>query len=203
MLSANEVETTLRKAAAGAGVSYGLAEDLGRAAAFLALRELDGIATALEALQEPEVPPSASRDDGCWTIAAAPVTSAGPAAFDLLAAGAARVELRDVRQPLLLLGLAGVAAGDFGTGFHFRFADGTEASVACGRLDAPAAPPRGPVVVTAVPVAPAAAAPQVTRQIAVDPCLWRRVLAAAALSTVPASEASRSRGAGAGLLDND
>ena len=92
LLSYNEVQSTSRKAASGAGLPYGVAEAIGHAAAWLSGRGVDAVSVVVAALA-----------DG-------PAILDGLAAIDTLAAGeTAHVALKDDSAGLLLLGLAGAA----------------------------------------------------------------------------------------------
>lgn len=206
IVSLNEIEATLRKVGLGTGWPFGLAEETGRAAAWLAARGFDGVGAALAALRCDPAPAMAERTGEGWTIPRARAAAAGPSAFDLLATDAegARMLLRQSDQPLLLVGLAAVAAEAYGGGYDLVFSGGGRAEVSADAavLSGPIPGPGADVVATrgAGPCATVAASPG---GVEVEDRLWRRALAMAARSYVPSSDSSRARGAGAGLIDND
>lgn len=202
-LTLGEIEALCQKAARGAGVDWGLAEEAGRAARALAAAGLPGpeaLAAALAA--GPGAAPRVAR--GRWT-GAGPLcplrTGAALADFALLPEGPATgLALTPVRAPLLLLPFAALAAArwrgelrvDWGAGAGLAGSGGLRAR---GALLAPVAAVR----IGAAP-APPGAPPETGREIAAEA---RAVLEALALATtVPASAASRT-GAGAATNDND
>ncbi len=212
-VSLNEIETTVRKATVGAGWPWGAAEDAGRAAAWLAARGLEGATAAREALREGPAPVRlAPIGDGRWRCPRARILAEGIAALDLLLAGdALRVELGGADAPLLLLGLAGVMAGACGAELAL-LSGGRPVARVCGatlhlggtppgawsrvELRAGAAEPEGAVEHRA-PLQPGDAGWPVDAQ------TWAALATLAARCLVPASEISRLRGAGAGLVDDD
>lgn len=119
IVSLNEIEVNLRKAAIGAGLPLGLAEDLGRAAAWLSVFELSAVPLCLSALDgllagSAARPLLEEREAGNWLLRSdsdAPLSSlyAGPAAGDLLLAAAtegrlpAKLRLDPTDSPLLVL----------------------------------------------------------------------------------------------------
>lgn len=119
ILSLNEIEVNLRKAAIGASLPLGLAEDLGRAAAWLAVFELPAVPLCLEALGRLRAglaakPLLEEEEAGSWCLRsenAVELSSlyAGPAAADLLLAAAseerlpAKLRLDATDSPLLVL----------------------------------------------------------------------------------------------------
>jgi hypothetical protein len=209
-VSLNEIETTLRKAALGAGWPLGLAEEVGRAAAWLCGFGIDGVAAALPALAAGPSLAEAARAGALWRFPGARAAAAGPSALDLLRAAGegASAALEGVDAPLLLLGLAGVAAADAGGGFALDV-EGRDSARGWARVgartlalagEAPA--PGAAVALRRLAAAPAGRAPSTTRA-APDPTLWAQAAALADRLLVPASETSRARGAGAGLIDDD
>ncbi len=122
IVSLNEIEVNLRKAGTGAGLPYGLAEDLGRAAAWLAVSGFSSVALCVDALERlaaaTVATPVFSKDEqGFWSATGADPSEnqamsslyAGPAAGDLVcAAGAGKhpalqVDLAAIDNPLLFL----------------------------------------------------------------------------------------------------
>lgn len=202
-LTLGEIEALCQKAARGAGLDWGLAEEAGRAARALAAAGLPGpeaLAAALAA--GPGAAPRVAR--GRWT-GAGPLcplrTGTALADFALLPEGPAQgLALAPVRAPLLLLPFVALAAArwrgalriDWGAGAGTA---GFGALRAGGALMAPMAAVR----ICAAP-APLPAPALTGREI---PAGTREVLEALALATtVPPSAASRT-GAGAAADDND
>lgn len=89
ILSLNEIETTCYRAALGAGLTHGLAEDAAAIAARLAATRPDGAAIMLRALTFADghrlTGPVFAKSDGTYrpTGTALPALVAGPAAADL------------------------------------------------------------------------------------------------------------------------
>ena len=203
--SLNEVEGLARRAARGAGMPWGLAEEAGKATRWLAERGLPAPALLAELLE---------RNDGrdydllaggvlCPLCTGATLGDRAAALADALP-----LHLAATACPLLLLPfLAHAARGTGGafvagwegvrvavTGDALRLLEGDAAALATDatpRLEVAEAP--------AGATGPAAASAPVE----VDDGTWRRLAALAHRTYVPASEASRARGAGAGLSDND
>lgn len=203
-LSRNEISLGLRKAAIGAGWPLGAAEEIGRAAVWLSARGHDGVAAALAALAAPPSTAAIEHSAQGLVIAKARAAAAGPSVFDVLAAHAAeRIVLRHVDAPLLLVGFAGVAASDYGGGFMVSTPEGAQVAVsAAGAAFSGPALSADQILVEPLATPPVSEWPAVVA-CAVDPSLWERVLTLAARTYVPTSDASRRRGAGAGLTDCD
>lgn len=224
--SLNEIEAMARKAARGAGMSWGLAEEAGKAARWLALHDQPGLAALVDLLEwrdgrahEMLRPHETTGADGArlWQAAGdalCPV-AAGTAlvdfAFDLRRADAS-IRLHTVRAPLLLLPFLARAAAEEGRAFAMTC--GTpEQGPATARLSpgGPIGPlPRLPGEADIL-IRPAAdddahskkAPPRVARGVTVDRRVWARAERLAHRTYVPASDGSRLSGAGAGLGDND
>lgn len=231
-LSLNEIEGTVRKAAVGAGLTYGAANEAARAAGWLAAAGLPALSLAadvLDAVANGHSDPGRAREDArTWTLAGTgkPLCPfrAGVAACDLLNAGATRVTLDGLMLPVAVIGLFAVVS--------------TVPRLTVRRGDTPDAPPAATIangIVTVTPgsslttgwegpldlvveATPDAAAPDLTGPRYGDPGDRARVLSAGicddpeamarlqrhiANTLVPASEASRERGAGAGRIDSD
>jgi len=202
ILSLNEIETTIRRAATGTGWAFGLAEDAGRAAAWLAAQGMDGVGAAVRALAPGPGPVQAERMGNDCVLRGGRAASAGPAAIDLLGLpGVRRVTLEAIDEVLLIVGLVGEAAD--GTDYTLG-ARGFEARVSGGGATLSGTIPESPATLTLTRAeggAPSELA--ATSGVAIDEAVWARAKALAALSYVPASAESRERGAGAGRIDND
>ncbi|MGI9411651.1 MAG: DUF3726 domain-containing protein [Hyphomicrobiaceae bacterium] len=204
--SDNELEMTLRKAVLGAGYKFGTAVDVARAGVWLSRRGFDGIEAILAALQSEPAAVKLERVNGDAVIPAAKAIAAGPAAVDLAIASdaATRVRLDDVDSPNLVLGLAGVAAGDFSRWFTFD-CDGTSIEIDFNTTSLQTVPSDCSQMTlavggTKVSQVETSHSPEA---LLVDDENWSTIERLAARTYVPASEASRARGAGAGLVDTD
>ena len=221
--SLNEVEGMGKRAARGAGLSFGMAEEAGKAARWLMARGLPGVTLLADLLAQhdkqgyAELAPADV--DGVWRAPGGRLCPliAGAALCDRAAELAAgRVfELGKISQPLLLAPFAaGVAkltggaialtwddvtmilmpAGHAIEGNRDRLAaKATEAAV-CRHVDEPAVPIGEPVAAVNELAVPVD-----------DPTApaWSRLEAFAQRTLAPATDASRLSGAGAGLSDNN
>lgn len=215
-LSRNETESLALKAARGAGLSWGLAEEAGAAAGWLAAQGLDGLPTLLALLTTPDragpVPAP-----GHWTsTTSAPLCpiETGAALLDRarIAAGPFTRETRlaPLAFPLLLLPFIARAAALLDRPLALVLPGGSLAISATGGVDATLAEKCLGVPVLALSVAPAKgtlarssswSGPSPALP-AVDPACLSRLEALALATTVPASASSRG-GAGSDLSDND
>lgn len=178
MRSQNEVCGMVIKAARGAGVPLGHCEDLALAAGYLAATDPVRLACLTEALTGPHAVVLADWSPQVVQITDARAVMAGPVAVDALRAGASTVELQNIDAPRLVIALC--AAQNMCVDHRF---EGADLIIKLG--DGPA------------PVPPTASAITVSGQ------LWTYLSDLAARTYVPASDASRLAGAGAGLTDND
>lgn len=210
-VSLNEVRTTARKAAIGAGVPVGVADEIAAAADWLCAASLDGVGAVLaglDTLPDRAAQPERERPGDGTALTAAPVVRRGPSLIDLLLVEAVdgRLVLLDVDAPLLLIGLAGQALERGATrGLAMTLTGaGFEGTVTSGIMtssgEVPAALDRAVVVLSQN--TPADASRRVDGA-EVDPDAWRRLAALAARTTVPADPTSRAHGAGAGDIDNE
>ena len=201
-LSLGEAEALARKAARGAGFSWGMAEEAGRALRWLCARGLPGGAALARLLASPDAAGPACP----LALGAAFADRAGLAEAD----DAAETETRlQVVHPLLFLPFAaGVAArGPVALQVDWPGArvllSGTEVRMA--RKDGRATAERATVVCRAIPEAEAARgvplAPGHRADIAPQALAVLERLAARTYA--PATPESRLAGAGAGLSDND
>jgi hypothetical protein len=206
-LSLNEIEVTARKAALGAGLPLGLAEDTGMAAAWLAAAGFPVAELMRSALET--TGPRALRlqeAEGGWRLAGEasplPALVAGPSASDLAVVLAkegcgGRLRLR-VDVPAIAFAHSALASARAKLSLAFSTADSlAEADIArlsllrdC-EVTIEAGGGRG------AQVGPA------HDGIMVEPTAWAAVQALANRMLVPATRHSRERGAGAGLIDTD
>jgi hypothetical protein len=209
--SLNELEAMCRKAARGAGYSWGLAEEAGKATRWLAAAGLPGPACLLHLLEAVD-----SRDFACFTPDITDATCTASQGFLCpLLTGAALCDgalgplpsqglrLMNLSSPLLLLPFV---VTTFETaqlswtrvklsvdqGVVSR--DGPALDLACPQADVAVLEP-----IAAVGGRPLAV--QTRAILAADTCT--RLAAFAHRTFAPATEASRLAGAGAGLSDND
>ncbi len=211
-MSRNEIESLALKAARGAGLSWGLAEEAAAAAGWLAAHglpwaeELADVldrtgATSPPRVEDGTVAPSRPGSALCPILTGAFLSDLGPAAVpteicDLLAPAWIVPFVARVAGPDRPLSVAWVG-GQLLVG-------GPDAGVR-GRVPAPSAGVRHRVTIAAAPGEPRTGAPLPRRAApyAVPEAALQRLLALEQRCYVPASMHSRLAGAGAGLLDND
>lgn len=212
-----EIEALAAKAARGAGMPWGVAEEAGAAARWLAEQDMPGPEMLLAHLVSydgrpwADVAPAVS--DGVWRHPAGrwlcPIAT-GTALADWAALpggpGSQPITIERVASPILLLPFAALGSDSARLPLRVRW-QGMVVIVARRSLTVAAGPDdllierAGAVTVEAA--ADVQARPRVLatgRVIALD--VWRSLDALALRTTVPASEPSRA-GAGAGTLDND
>lgn len=195
--SVNEFEAALIKAARGAGLPMGIAEDLASAGCWLCLNGYDGANAVLESLanisnsDQPELGETAR---------------CGPAIIDSVIADPETVfVVENASAPLLLAGLAGIAARDYSIAFQFDTNRGAVTIRGDSISDVELLPTdHGTLKITVS---------EFSREdefrddpgngFIIDDKLWKSISALAHKTYVPATEASRESGAGAGLTDND
>ena len=212
-LSIGEVESLVFKACRGAGMAWGIAEDAGRIAGFLARQNVDGLSALASLL---------TQNDGKRFDDIAPMTSGDilrarggtlcPVATGCLLSDLTgdlqtdyQFELENVSYPILLAGFLGAIAERNGRTFE---ATGKDLAFHCS--------PTGLYAIEEINALPEVANIAVKSVKPVN-CLpnetaIRAICSQAAFDTlsafahrtyVPATEASRMSGAGAGVNDND
>ena len=200
-LSLSEIDALCKKAARGAGCPWGLSEEAGKAARWLASHGLPGPEALAALLDGP-------RDcGGCGCGGAA-----GPGCGLRLGAGFsdragalnAPESTGAAAGPLLILAQAGMAARALNAGFAVE-SDGFHAVVGPAGLRFE---PRGDLLSPAALVIAPSAAPSdctaaETGARPVDAAAFAALTRLAHKTYAPATEASRRAGAGAGLMDND
>ena len=206
----NELESLLRKAAIGAGFPVGHAMAIASAGVWLGRRRFAVCDIVYRAVSGGPRESVVRAVDGVTVFEAARAGVDGVAGLDLLLAGVAgdAVTLEDLDEPRLLIGLAGVAAKAHGVGF----AIGAETNeiVIGGGSEIAAAHVQfagGETVVLRLRsdlsgVDDGALASRYDPAATADDS-WTRIEQLAHRTYVPASDASRLSGAGAGLTDND
>ena len=208
--SLNEVEATAKRAARGAGYSWGLAEEAGKATRWLCANGLDGCGALARLLdqvgadQHSDLSPQSTTGD--WVGAAdhlCPLT-AGAALCDNATLLADReIVMENVLYPVLMLPFAAAAAKAGQRAVSVTFDGQTVVCDATGECGA------GVSEISAIPVATTlcvksggvVGSPQA--RATPDAGDWATLSRFAQRTYAPASEASRLLGAGAGLSDND
>lgn len=180
-LSAAEAQALLLKAGLGAGLPLGHAQDLSALAKML-MSDPQLIAMAAAALEGHHAPHGIEGTDDHVVVERARVMMAGPLIVDHLVGGASRVVVHDPDWPLLLWPMLAHARDVYG--LTVEIVSGAKGVVTITTSDQDGLDPIGP--------------PQ-----PVPHMVTERLQGFAARTYVPASDASRNAGAGAGLLDND
>ncbi|HEX6101417.1 MAG TPA: DUF3726 domain-containing protein [Alphaproteobacteria bacterium] len=229
-LSLNEIEVTVRKAALGAGLPLGLAEDAGAVAAWLAAGGFPVAELMQEALVSAQAgEPRLVRAGQVYRSAAGEGPCAAlrllPSACDLVlaaASGGGTAVEAVIDLPVLAVAQAAVACAGGATPLAVEIE---------GRLRAATGAGQTAIVGTAAELSEFRSAPvriRVARDedfaaasadrtadlarargsaleagVRVEEAAWRQIEALAALTLVPATAQSRERGAGAGLVDLD
>ncbi|TBX21744.1 DUF3726 domain-containing protein [Nioella sediminis] len=208
--SLNEIEALSRKAARGAGYSWGLAEEAGRAVRWLEARDLPGAQALVDHLKRVDGQDLASftPDADSWTApggTACPILAGTMLADGMARSGPDPITLPDLASPLLLLPFLSWMATAQGRTVGIGVSD-TEVALS----------PEGTLTQTANIPSPASA--PVALRFGVDPAgdtVAEGLRSACSADTVaalnafahrtyaPATEESRLAGAGAGLTDND
>jgi hypothetical protein len=176
--SINEISGMVLKAARGAGIPLGHCEDMALAAGYLAATDPVRLSCVQTALRGDHTVASYTQHDGRVAITAARVAMAGPIAIDALQTECTRVVLHDIDAPRMMLALCAAR----GVCVTHRY-DGADLILTCSDGLPPAMP--------------------VPQAVTVSALLWLYLTDLAAHLYVPASDASRLAGAGAGLNDND
>ncbi len=217
-LSFNEIEGAALKGARGAGFAWGLAEEAGYAARWLAERGFDWLPPLLAACDA-----QLAGDKGDVTIDGTSVSPAAGSRLCPIQIGAwiadrheiaESLTLTKVRAPLLLLPSLDLLSAHCGTiALALRSTGpggGASFRICQGELWAEPLPPAELVVDEALAQIDRASASlekgnvaRLARPAPIDPALADRLKALEMRTYVPASHHSRVAGAGAGLTDND
>ncbi len=212
LLSRNEIETLCLKAARGAGMSWGLAEEAGFAAGWLAASGIDGAGALLDNLQHWASGAILVRDRH-WTATADATLSpiALGATLDDHAALAdgpwsAPITIAITHQPILLVPFLVRAAKVCAKPLALTWSGGSLVIPTGGDVDATALSALSHVEATTLTLSPTSDVPRCEttgRTTAPLSAVTLEKLNTLALrTTVPASDTSR-RGAGAATSDND
>lgn len=198
-VSLNEIDAMAKKAARGAGYPWGIAEEAGRAMRWLEARGLPGLAALLRHLE-----------DGATSQTSPLVAGAALSDRAQAIAGGKSFTASAIQEPLILLPFAAAAADvsnhaiDLGWG-HIRFRAVAGAATLSGKASAIAT--RSATIRAGAASGTLDGLPLHERiaGIAVDQALWAGLDRFAVKTYVPASAASRQKGAGAGEgnIDNE
>jgi len=213
--SMNEVEVLAKKAARGAGQSWGLAEETGKAVRMLAGQGIDTtgyLVTLLGANDGVAYSDIAPADvGGVWTAAGGqlcPLVTGACLSDRAAEIGAGRVlTLESIAFPVFLIPFAQAVARQSGRTIRLSwadvsvFADGTQVRVE-GNESALTAAEVGRAEICAVDT-PAGHAMEQCDRAAMSQTAAAGLNGFAQRTYAPATEASRLAGAGAGLSDND
>ncbi|MEH6632998.1 MAG: DUF3726 domain-containing protein [Halopseudomonas aestusnigri] len=220
--SLNEIEASARKAARGAGMTWGLAEEAGKATRWLAARELPNVTTLLNLL---------TRNDGkdynslrpqdlsnIWSASGGSLCPiiAGSALNDLAhkIVSGQEIKLTAVSCPALILPILGRASKALGYGFVVKW-DGLKVNISPkklyleqGTISDLGIKFTSNLFVTGLSLDSSLSGLEIKRVVKGVPLgdrEWSDLQEFAGRTYVPASEESRllGAGAGAGLTDND
>ena len=208
LFSANETQGIVRKAAIGAGYDIGVAEDLGMAAAWLCMRNFDGAKTVLQSIADgPSQIFTVKSDSEYLIFEDTQIATIGVSVLDIAASGElpAKIGLPGTDSPLLLLGLAGICALLYRVDITIAAEDGSAAISTDGTTIRGSLPVDGvDLIMTCQPGAPSFTDIEYSANTITTDAATLKILSKLAAKTyVPASDASREKGAGAGLTDND
>jgi len=217
LCSLNEVETEVRKAARGVGLSWGLAEEAGWAARFLAAHGLSCLSAVIALFEwrqgrahvnvAPRIEgPLWRASGGClcaiatgtaWLDFATPSMLREPVEFGRISAPALLAPFiaesaKRLARPLALRFSAAIVSFSpdrmWLTGSRDAFLGASAEALTLCALDSLPSSPASPITSGGIPV---------------DDHIWSQLAEYAARTYVPSSADSRLYGAGAGLLDND
>ena len=213
--SQNEIEAMCKRAARGAGLSWGIAEEAGKAARWLSAHDLPGPEALAEILTRNDgksyddlVPISVENTWRARSGHLCPLIS-GAALSDraALLAGGHPIKLGPTSLPLLIAPYAAGAARQSDGQLDLTWS-GVVMTISAERVsidgDFAAVTVRGTEAVTcALSARSVNSVLTTTRGQTIDAETWSRLSAFAQRTFAPATEASRLSGAGAGLADND
>ena len=208
--SLNEVEALCRKAARGAGMTWGLAEEAGRAVRWLQAHGIAGAAALADLLQAQDGRDLAGMTPGTHGVWKAPAgvlcpIITGTAICDRaqgFAQGQA-LTLGPTRAPILLAPFAAMVSAVLNSPVRLRW-DGVDCL--CTADSFASKGDTGTAQTDRIEMAPTDQTPTATTtrtRADIPPGVYHRLSTFAARTYAPATEASRIAGAGAGLTDND
>ncbi len=213
--SLNEIEALSKRATRGAGLSWGIAEETGKATRWLASHDLPGVSLLVDVLRQndavarPDIAPQSL--DGVWQATSGtlcPLVS-GAALNDCagrLSAGHS-VEMANVSHPLLVVPFAAWAAIHIKAPVAVTWlditieTDGFGLSVDDPKVQINQTSPVTLICTSALQKSNALSAP--SHRGNANQAAWQALNAFALRTYAPATEESRILGAGAGTSDND
>ena len=214
LVSLNEIDVSAKRAARGCGLSWGLAEEAGKAARWLCARGLPGVPALVPLLRAIDGKPV-----GKVRIAAGEWFPAGTFLCPILVGAAIsddaakigreqNITLHTLRAPLLLLPFLAWLAKHQGVAVCCNWQNATAVCSPAGA--ALSGEPRTELadrveIIFGADVSPDTPLLEGVEPVEVEDCVWRELQTLAARTYVPASDRSRLQGAGAGsgLSDND
>jgi len=212
--SLGEIEAQCKKAARGAGMAWGMAEEAGKSARWLAAQGLDGPLILANWLNEMPLTGRGALDceDDVWAArngVMCPITAGTLVADRAADLAKSPMKLTKVAHPALMLFALQASAAWLNmplsirwAGFRARLAP-QHAPVWSGDTRAPNAALITCMVDDAQPADAVVEPIWFPQRISLNPDSWSALETLAARTYVPASAASRAVGAGAGLSDND
>ena len=208
MFSLNEISATFRKAAVGNGFDVGRAQDIAAAGCWLVSKGRDGAGAVLQAIEAGPQPINFDGENSHFQNVH--VASCGLAAVDIVEGSECFVVSFDpLDVPELLLGFVGVASGANGNDYTLAF--GSKGGVLLcvepdTSLDEFFGDKAATMAIWTIRQGVVISQDDQTSQgdgHRIDLDTWVKLLDFAHKTYVPASDASRLSGAGAGLVDND
>jgi Protein of unknown function (DUF3726) len=208
--SENEISSLFKKAGLGAGLPTGLAEDTSRAGLWLLGQGVSGEEAVLKGISSLNMYNSKIHfNDQTEEIDNVCAALHGPSLFDLAAAkvDVFQVHLLHVDCGLLLIGLAGIALADYGLETEIKFSDDSKIETGSTGLDlsglsVPDDASNIRLTCRHIKLSDNIRAEQHSTY-ELKEAVTKELLMLAAKTYVPATKASREKGAGAGLTDND
>ena len=217
----------MRKAIIGAGYTTGVAQDISRASGWLCVQGVDGASILLGILGETALKPSVSVvNNNSYSFKNVCVLSCGPSVIDILVSELkgqtgedkkSQIELSNIDAPMLLIGLTANAIKEFNLTIEVVFSTSEAITFSPSTINlADSLMNLNVVLSSGVDAIMKCSKAKNTNQIKEDLGMndekksiliseetIRLLDTFAAKTYVPASEASRLAGAGAGLTDND
>jgi hypothetical protein len=212
MYALNELQTLIYKAAVGARLPVGIAQEIAAAGVWLAQRRYPVCEMITRALADAiDASVNCKKNDQGFELAEARAAVAGPSAIDMLMAdnrADCEISLNGLDEPLLLLGLVGVAAECAGLTTTISTPEHSFIIGPVGDIDQASFPTHGPIDVSLQPASDDRTTILIAPATRYDPSAisdtgWTQLEQLAHRTYVPATDHSRTSGAGAGLTDND
>ncbi len=213
MFSLNEVGTTAKKAARGAGHSWGMAEEAGRATRWLCAHGLDGCGSLASLLLKEDgavqgdMAPIALSDE--WSAASGMLSAlmAGAALSDsVLMLMPREIRMRSVALPMLLIPFAANAARQLKSPVNLEWPG---ARITTDGMDVSVEAEAHALIAETVELVRIHQGGSLLRPVSKQTCIsplasdWDTLNYFAGRTYAPATEESRLLGAGAGTSDND